>query len=277
MKHPFRPIFLAGVLLAAACHSTDPTAYTVTGTVKGADSGRAYLYHPVAGSLSSKADTVNIVSGRFTFTGTTTEPMYCILVIKGAANGPAQFFVEPGTTTVTGSLDSLPQARVAGGPTEDEFLKYKADTKIFEDKMGYVDSLYEVAGAQSATDSIGAKKTQDSLVTVMKSLDKSESAFNTQYIKEHPASFVSAIQMKNLYSYDPNVSAFDSAYQMLADTVKHSLVGRQLNDMLTIAKKTDIGQVAPDFTLNDPDGHPVKLSDYNKGKVVLVDFWASWC
>ena len=36
------------------------------------------------------------------------------------------------------------------------------------------------------------------------------------------------------------------------------------------------GQPAPDFTLNDPDGQPVSLSQF-KGKVVLVDFWASWC
>ena len=36
------------------------------------------------------------------------------------------------------------------------------------------------------------------------------------------------------------------------------------------------GTAAPDFTVNDKSGKPVKLSDY-KGKVVVVDFWATWC
>ena len=35
-------------------------------------------------------------------------------------------------------------------------------------------------------------------------------------------------------------------------------------------------QAAPDFTVYDGDGNPVKLSDF-VGKPVVLNFWASWC
>ncbi len=37
-----------------------------------------------------------------------------------------------------------------------------------------------------------------------------------------------------------------------------------------------VGQLAPDITLTSPDGKEYSLSDL-KGKIVLLDFWASWC
>jgi thiol-disulfide isomerase/thioredoxin len=37
-----------------------------------------------------------------------------------------------------------------------------------------------------------------------------------------------------------------------------------------------VGMAAPEWSLKDPEGVEHKLSDY-KGKVVFMDFWATWC
>ena len=39
---------------------------------------------------------------------------------------------------------------------------------------------------------------------------------------------------------------------------------------------TSVGAAATDFTLRDVEGKDVRLSDFS-GKVVLIDFWATWC
>ena len=50
---------------------------------------------------------------------------------------------------------------------------------------------------------------------------------------------------------------------------KSSLFGYQYGGL-------NIGDMAPEFSIESPDGTFFKLSDF-KGKVVLLDFWASWC
>lgn len=65
-------------------------------------------------------------------------------------------------------------------------------------------------------------------------------------------------------------------YDLLGDRAKMSIYGKVVAAQLTEFKKTAEGEIAPDFTVNTPEGKPVSLYGI-KAKVKLVDFWASWC
>jgi thiol-disulfide isomerase/thioredoxin len=83
---------------------------------------------------------------------------------------------------------------------------------------------------------------------------------------------------------EPTAEQTQEAEALLAaviDQAKHvkgvpDRLVKQAEANLTAIRKFSIGKTAPDAQSTDLDGKAVKLSDY-KGKVVVLDFWATWC
>jgi len=88
---------------------------------------------------------------------------------------------------------------------------------------------------------------------------------------------VGLFALLNWSSIDQNIN-FDSLVNVSGDVIKESEAVKMQMEAIKRANATQIGKQYIDVTGVDKDGNPVSLSDYvGKGKLVLVDFWASWC
>ena len=87
---------------------------------------------------------------------------------------------------------------------------------------------------------------------------------------------VSLDAIKGIERYVPDNAVLSSLFNSLSPDLKHTDDGKAYAKRLEKKKVMDVGAMALQFTQNDPDGKPIKLSSF-QGKYVLVDFWASWC
>ncbi len=134
----------------------------------------------------------------------------------------------------------------------------------------------------------GAPKTEQFLETVKKYTSKTMNSEELQkYAKNDADPLVAFGIATKLFKMRPN---FASLHTAVAKKMETAYAGSKLSEKYTQAaasleaqykkqmasQKIKIGEPAPEIALPGPDGKIRKLSDY-KGKVVLIDFWASWC
>lgn len=167
------------------------------------------------------------------------------------------------------------------GKLNHEIVNLAIHTKDFKDRVTFwVDHTPTVISAEKGkfkTASITGSKAQekkyelDALTNNPKTKDQDFIAF----IQTNPTSIISANLLK-VYASTWNKDTVSMLFQQFSPEVKNSIYGKMISDFLTYNQTPKIGDKYVDFEQTDVNGKNIKLSDLH-GKVVLVEFWGSWC
>lgn len=96
-----------------------------------------------------------------------------------------------------------------------------------------------------------------------------------QFFKGEVLAFVQAKELATVCQLGKAHLYGNSIQEFIANN-EHEQYNNVLRAIYNENKPIQVGSTAPDFALTDIDGNSVHLSDL-KGKVVCIDFWATWC
>ena len=106
-------------------------------------------------------------------------------------------------------------------------------------------------------------------------LKKKNQAMRIQFLNDNPATFTSLLVLQSLFLILP-ISESESKFYALTEEQKNSNTGKALILKIESNKSTATGKPVIPFAQIGIDGTMVDVNAY-KGKVILIDFWGSWC
>ncbi len=259
-------LILAAVVLAA-CNTNN--GFVIEGTIVNTEAKTVYL-EKITGQSTLIDSFVIGENGKFKFVGTAEVPGVYRL---NFSNIRAIDLIVDNTSKIEVDVDaknSMDKYEVKGS---DLSMKIQEVNAILYNTYKIVEGLQNQYAALQNDPQAEAKvavieqeyqKTMDKQVSDIKSyIDKSNDFLIDFYA-------LSYLNIDDNYDYIKKVVDEHSA--KIPSTEYSQQYANKLAEYANIA----IGSTAPEIKLNDPNGKEIALSSL-RGKVVLIDFWASWC
>lgn len=286
MKKTVNQLTIAIVLLLALCNSVlaqNTSKFVINGVLKNFKTMPKKLFLIYPKYEGKKPDSANVVNGTYRFTGEIEDDAISFKLAYGPelysfSNNldiQASIFINKGETKIVS--DGLLYNLTVTGASEKLYNQYK---DIYWKFLNPAIALTK----ESLTIEYRTRETSRSQVYKKYEAEtKDYKIDHYNFIVQHPGSAL-APQLSLLISDRLEVKGeADALIDILSASDIKSKVRtaaltqlREKSAALAAASLVSAGHMAPDFTQNDVDGNPVKLSSF-KGKFVLIDFWASWC
>ncbi|SMO72278.1 TlpA disulfide reductase family protein [Solitalea koreensis] len=270
-------VLIAACLLPLAVMAQSPGKFSITAKVGNLGSpAKAFLtYGPKDNPIT---DSVDIVGGKFVFTGTVTDISMATLKIKhdtAPAKGKGDEFtiyLEPVPMQVVSATDSIKHAVVTGSKVNEDAAKLRVLAKPVVEKNEALRNDLFANGPDVRKDEEFMKQ----IMARKESIKNEANEIQKAFIAANPDSYISLLAYQMITDVQADPKAAEAGFNKFPAALKATDVGKSIRKAIDQAKQTGVGKTAMDFTQNDVNDKPVKLSDF-RGKYVLLDFWASWC
>ena len=256
MKQLLLVLFFMPLLVAA-----QQNGFVINGTLSGIKD-KSSVFLTDANNPSDTLAKTTAAAGKFMLKGALSEPgLYYLNFTSQQKKG--LLFLDNSIVSVSGDVQKIQQLKIEGSPSQKDFEEFQQKFSPLFTRLNELNARMKMTGV---SDSLG-----DQADKVTDQIQQGVNAF----IAQKKASYVSPFLLVVTAQLSDN-KLLESRFASLAGNVQQGYYGKYLKGMIEDGKIGEVGSTAADFTQNDPDGKPVKLSSF-KGKYVLVDFWASWC